>query len=120
MEPEEEHYNLPLAEILLSNNVGVAHIRLVGDLISVKAQLSIGMREMPSLALDQRADIATEILKLEEEYRLAWESVVAAGPDIEELKARLVILENALRGAVRGVVESARRNGIHVANLSLE
>lgn len=100
-----------LAEILLSEKVGVAHVRLVGDLISVQAQLSMGMQGPVGLSLADRADIAEELLVLEDTYKEVWQTVVAA-PDIDRRIPELKRLEVALEEAVEGVAAVARRHGI--------
>ncbi|GGX51038.1 hypothetical protein [Streptomyces minutiscleroticus] len=111
MADEKEHWNAVLAEILLSKKVGVTHIRLVGDLISAQAQLSMGMQGRAGLSLAERADIAEELLMLEDAYRTAWQAVVAA-TDIDQRVAELHRLTTALSDAVEGVTVVARRYGI--------
>ncbi|MER5356152.1 hypothetical protein ABT093_38270 [Kitasatospora sp. NPDC002551] len=48
----EEHGNAVLAEILLSRKIGVAHVKLVGDLISVTAQLDMAAQTGSAFTLD--------------------------------------------------------------------
>ncbi|MCX5093829.1 hypothetical protein OOK36_34080 [Streptomyces sp. NBC_00365] len=108
-----EHHDAVLAEILLSEKVGVAHVRHVGDLISVRAQLSMGMQGTVGLSFDQRAEITEAVLELEDAYRLAW-SAMAGEPDIDRRIPKLAHLEHVLEAAVAGVREIARQNGIRV------
>ncbi|WP_406274970.1 hypothetical protein OH779_40585 [Actinacidiphila glaucinigra] len=102
-----------LADILLSEKVGVAHIRYVGDLISARAQLSMGMQGPVGLSFDQRADIVEAVIELEDSCRLAWESVTSE-PRFEYRVPKLETLESALADAVKGIREIARRNGIGI------
>ncbi|MFE7229821.1 hypothetical protein ACWCRF_04025 [Streptomyces sp. NPDC002405] len=111
MTEEQEHRNAVLAEILLSRKVGVAHTRLVGDLISVQAQLSMGMQGRAGLSLDARVGIVEAVLPLEEAYHSAWRAVAAA-PDIERRVPELRRLQASLTDAVEGVVAVARLHGI--------
>ncbi|AWL40124.1 MULTISPECIES: hypothetical protein [Streptomyces] len=111
MDWRDRHHDATLADILLSERVGVAHIRHVGDLISARAQLSMGMQGPVGLSFDQRADIAEAVIDLEDSYRLAWESVAN---EPEQRVQKLETLEQALLGAVTGIREIARRNGIEI------
>lgn len=114
MDRRDKHHDSVLAEILLSEKVGVAHIRHVGDLISARAQLSMGMQGAAGLSFDQRAEIVEAVVELEDSYHLAWESV-ANEPQIEKRIPKLGTLERALLSAVMGVREIARRNGIEIS-----
>ncbi|MFE4821530.1 hypothetical protein ACFRFU_34825 [Streptomyces sp. NPDC056704] len=113
-----EHHDAVLAEMLLSEKVGVVHVRHVGDLISVRAQLSMGMQGAVGLSFDQRAEITEAVLELEDAYRLAW-SAVADEPEIDQRIPKLAHLERVLEGAVSGIMEIARQNGIRVACCSI-
>ncbi|MEV0370544.1 hypothetical protein AB0I10_12040 [Streptomyces sp. NPDC050636] len=108
MQGNEEHYNAVLADIILSEKVGVGHVRLVGDLISVNAQLSMATQGNGGLPLEQHADMVEAMLDLEDAYHRAWEEVTAA-PSFEERVPKLGELERALRNAVEGTIEIARR-----------
>ncbi|MEV0191729.1 hypothetical protein AB0I39_24735 [Kitasatospora purpeofusca] len=110
----DEHHDAVLADILLSRKVGVAHIRHLGDLISARAQLSMGMQGPVGLTFARRADIVEEVLGLEDAYRSAWADV-SAESNIDRLIPKLEKLEHSIEGAVRGVREIARRNGIDVS-----
>ncbi|MFI5792544.1 hypothetical protein [Streptomyces sp. NPDC051677] len=96
---------------MLSKKVGVAHMRLVGDLISVSAQLNMGMQGRAGLTLDARVEIAEAVLPLEDGYQTAWRAVDAAS-DIERRIPELRRLQAALTDAVDGVVRVARQFGI--------
>lgn len=111
MSGHEEHHDAVLADILLSERVGVGHIRLVGDIISVRAQLSMGMQGASGLSLDQHAEIVEAVLDLEDFYRRAWEEVRGT-LDIEQRIPKLETLERALKDAVEGILELARQNQI--------
>ncbi|MGY3201657.1 hypothetical protein [Streptomyces sp. TE5632] len=113
MDRRDRHHDATLAEILLSEKVGVAHIRHVGDLISARAQLSMGIQGAVGLSFDQRADIVEAVIELEDSYRLAWESV-ANESRFEQRVPKLETLERALLDAVTGVRDIARRNGIEI------
>ncbi|MFD5748642.1 hypothetical protein [Streptomyces sp. NPDC127033] len=113
MDRRDKHHDATLADILLSEKVGVAHIRHVGDLISARAQLSMGMQGAVGLSFDQRADIVEAVIDLEDSYRIAWESV-ANEPRFEQRAPKLETLERALLGAVTGIREISRRNGIEI------
>lgn len=119
MNEHEEHHDAVLAEILLSKIVGVAHIRLVGDVISARAQLGMGMQGPVGLSLDQRAEIVEVILGLEDDYRHAWEEVTAA-VDIEQRIPHLQTLERSLAAAVQGILDVARQNDIEAERFRLE
>jgi hypothetical protein len=107
----KDHHDAVLAEILLSEKVGVLHIRHVGDIISARAQLSMGMLNCPSITLEKRADIAEVILRLEDAYRDAWESLLEE-TDPEEKSSRLGILEKSLQNAASGIVAISLQYGI--------
>lgn len=115
----EEHHDAVLAEILLSEKVGTAHVRHVGDLISARAQLSMGMQGSVDLSFGERADITEVVLELEDAYRLAWESVNSE-PNIDQRIPKLQQLEHALKDAAAGVADVARRNGIKIDGFSAE
>ncbi|MGW1377033.1 hypothetical protein ACWD6P_22585 [Streptomyces sp. NPDC002446] len=119
MTGHEEHHDAVLAEILLSKKVGVGHIRLVGDVISTRAQLSMGMQGSVGLSLDQHAEIVEVVLDLEDAYRSAWAGVSAA-PDFEQRIPKLETLERALKDAVEGILEIARQNQIEVERCHLQ
>ncbi|WP_158712345.1 hypothetical protein [Streptomyces sp. NRRL F-5135] len=108
---QAEHYNAVLTEILLSRKVGVAHVRHIGDLISVRAQLSMGMQGAVGLSFDRRADIAEAVLGFEEACQQAWRAV-AGEPNIDRRVSKLTCLEQALESAVAGIRGIAHRNGI--------
>ncbi|MFE6054221.1 hypothetical protein ACFQ6N_26010 [Kitasatospora sp. NPDC056446] len=109
----DEHHDAVLVDILLSQKVGVMHIRHLGDLISSRAQLSMGMQGQVGLTFGRRAEIVEEILELEDAYRSAW-SAVAAESNIDRLVPKLEKLEHSMESAVRGFREVARRNGINI------
>ncbi|MFJ6380888.1 hypothetical protein ACIQI7_12945 [Kitasatospora sp. NPDC092039] len=109
----DEHHDAVLADILLSRKIGVAHIRHLGDLISVRAQLSMGMQGPVGLTFARRAEIIEEVLELEDAYRSAW-AAVAAESNIDQLIPKLEELEHSMESVVRGVREVARRNGIKI------
>ncbi|MFF9341723.1 MULTISPECIES: hypothetical protein [unclassified Streptomyces] len=113
MNRKEGHHDAPLAEILLSNKVGVSHIRYVGDVISARAQLSMGMQGAVGLSLDQRADIVESVLALEDLYRQAWDSVTTESDQDQRIR-NLENLEHALREAAKGIREIASRNGVTI------
>ncbi|WP_030670118.1 hypothetical protein [Streptomyces rimosus] len=115
----EEHPNSVLAEIILSKKVGATHIRLAADLISVSAQLGAGMHGPVGLSLDQRADMAETVLELEDAYRHAWQEVNSA-PTIEQRIPKLKNLEEALRNAIEGTLEIARRHRIEAERCRLD
>ncbi|MFJ6723582.1 hypothetical protein ACIQPQ_01565 [Streptomyces sp. NPDC091281] len=110
----EEHWNAVLAEILLSRKIGAAHVRLVGDLISVTAQLDLAARSRPSaFPLDGIVDYDDRVGPLEEAYRAAWQAVEAA-PDRERRAPELDGLAAALTAAIEGVAAFARDRGVEV------
>ncbi|MHC5902500.1 hypothetical protein ACVNF4_01055 [Streptomyces sp. S6] len=108
-----DHYDAVLAEMLLSRKVGVSHIRHLGDLISARAQLSMGMQGAVGLSFDQRADIVEAVIELEDSYISAWNSI-SNELRIDRQGRNLQKLEQALRDAVAGIREIARRNGIRI------
>ena len=99
---QEEHHDAVLAEILLSKRVGLAHIRLVGDVISTRAQLSLRMLGRLGLSFDQRAELVEEVLGLEDSYRDAWQKVTSDAY-VQHRAEHLIALEAALRAAVEGM-----------------
>ncbi|MEV6613784.1 hypothetical protein AB0N31_07865 [Streptomyces sp. NPDC051051] len=110
----EEHWNAVPAEILLSRKVGALHVKLVGDLISVTAQLDLAARSRrPGFALDGIVDYEEQVGPLEEAYRAAWQAVEAA-PDRERRVPELDRLATALTAAVEGVAGFARQRGVEV------
>ncbi|MFE9613283.1 hypothetical protein [Streptomyces sp. NPDC006012] len=111
----EEHWNAVLADILLSRKIGVAHVRLVGDLISVTAQLDMATvrSRRPALSLDEIIAYDERVGPLEEAYRAAWRAVDAA-PDRERRRPELDRLRVALADAVEGIAELARQRGVQV------
>ncbi|MFE9768498.1 hypothetical protein ACFYPC_28955 [Streptomyces sp. NPDC005808] len=110
---QKEHHDAILAEILLSEKVGVAHVRHVGDLISARAQLSMGMQGTVGLSFGQRADIAEAVLNLEDAYYLEW-GKVSGESCIDRRIPMLAKLEGALRDAVVGIRRVACQNGIEI------
>ncbi|MEU3275789.1 hypothetical protein [Streptomyces antibioticus] len=110
----EEHANAVLAEILLSRKIGAAHVKLVGDLISVTAQVDLAARSRrPGFTLDGIADYDERVGPLEDAYRAAWRAVEAA-PDRERRLPELDRLAGALTAAVEGVADFARQRGVEV------
>ncbi|MGW1785606.1 hypothetical protein ACWCQQ_41970 [Streptomyces sp. NPDC002143] len=110
----EEHWNKVLADILLSRKIGAAHVKLVGDLISVTAQLDMAaQRRRPAFALDDIIDYDEKVRPLEEAYQAAWRAVEAA-PDRERRDPELDRLRAALGDAVEGIADLARRRGVQV------
>ncbi|KUO13923.1 hypothetical protein [Streptomyces sp. DSM 15324] len=110
----EEHWNATLAEILLSRKIGAAHVKLLGDLISVTAQLDMAaQRRQPAFGLDDIIEFDEKVGPLEEAYQSAWRAVDAA-PDRERRAPELQRLATALTEAVEGIVDVARRRGIPV------
>ncbi|MFE3830687.1 hypothetical protein [Streptomyces sp. NPDC059092] len=111
----EEHWNAVLAEILLSRKIGVIHAKLVGDLISVTAQLDMAAARIrrPALALDEIIEYDEKIGPLEEAYKEAWQAVQAA-PDRERRWPEQRRLTAALTAAVEGVADFARQQGVEV------
>ncbi|MET8785508.1 MULTISPECIES: hypothetical protein [unclassified Streptomyces] len=110
----EDHWNAVLAEILVSPKIGATHVKLVGDLISVTAQLDIAARRRrPVFALDSLVDYDDKVGPLEEAYRAAWEAVQAA-PDRERRVPELDRLAATLTAAVEGVADFARQQGVEV------
>ncbi|MCL7377224.1 hypothetical protein [Streptomyces sp. 35G-GA-8] len=111
----EEHWNRVLADILLSRKIGTIHVKLVGDLISVTAQLDMAAirSRRPALALDEIIEYDEKIGPLEEAYQEAWQAVQAA-PDRERRWPELRKLEAALTAAVEGIADFARRQGVEV------
>ncbi|MEY7975990.1 hypothetical protein ACF052_10855 [Streptomyces pilosus] len=110
----EEHANAVLAEILLSRKIGATHVRLVGDLISVTAQVDLAARSRrPGFTLDGIVDYDEQVGPLEEAYRAAWRAVEAA-PDRERRVPALDRLAGALTAAVEGVADFARQRGVEV------
>lgn len=110
----EEHWNSVLAEILLSRRIGALHLKLVGDLISVTAQLDLAARSRrPAFALDGIIDYDEQVGPLEEAYRAAWKAVKAA-PDWERRGSELDRLAATLAAAITGVADFARQRGVEV------
>jgi hypothetical protein len=107
---QEDHYDAVLAEILLSNRVGLAHIRLVGDVISTRAQLSLLLQGRVGLSFDQRAELVEEVLDLEDAYRDAWKNVSSDSYDQNRVEY-LAALDRALKAAVEGISVIVRRIG---------
>ncbi|MGW9171061.1 hypothetical protein [Streptomyces decoyicus] len=97
----------------------MAHIRLVGDVISARAQLSMGMQGVAALSLEQRADIVEAILELEDDYRQAWDDVTSA-VNMEQRIPHLQNLERALAAAVQGILDVARWNNIKAERFLLD
>ncbi|PBC85224.1 hypothetical protein SAMN05428954_2113 [Streptomyces sp. 2112.3] len=119
MRAEEVNPDEILAEIILSKKVGTAHVRLIGDLISVDAQLSIAALQSGGLPLEQMADIAEAVLPLEGAYIQAWDEVNSE-PGFEESMPKLQELERALRNAVEGIIEIAQRYQLSVSRTYLD
>ncbi|MER5931554.1 hypothetical protein [Streptomyces sp. NPDC002054] len=111
MSGQEEHHDAVLAEILLSNRVGTSHIRYVGDIISIRAQLSMGLNGPAALDLDAYIETTERVLELEGAYRRAWKAVTG---EAESKKARLKLpeLESALKNAAEGLREIGVRHGV--------
>jgi hypothetical protein len=107
---QEEHHDAVLAEILLSERVGLAHIRLVGDVISTRAQLSMLLQGRVGLSFDQRAELVEEVLDLEDAYRDAWQKV-SSGSYAQNRVEYLAALDHALRAAAEGMASIIRRIG---------
>jgi len=76
LDGRDKHCDATLADIFLSEKVGVAHIWYVGDLISARTQLSLGMHGAVGLSFDQRADMVEAVVELEDSYRLVWRSAI--------------------------------------------
>ncbi len=72
-----QHYNSVLAEIIVSNRVGLVHIGLVGDLLSVGARFSMLTISGVRISNDRWIEIAEEAADLEDAYKLAWRMVVS-------------------------------------------
>ncbi|MEV8537208.1 hypothetical protein [Streptomyces sp. NPDC051211] len=111
MSRKEEHHDAVLAEILLSERVGTSHIRYVGDIISTRAQLSMGMIGSAGPDLDEYAEMVEKVLELEDAYRRAWKAVTSEA-DFKQAKLKLPELEDALRSAAEGLREIGARHGI--------
>ncbi|MFE4172580.1 hypothetical protein ACFRR7_11030 [Streptomyces sp. NPDC056909] len=111
----EEHWNAVLAEILLSRKIGALHVKLVGDLISVTAQLDIAAARSRGSAfgLDQIIEYDEKVGPLEKAYQEAWQAVQAA-PDRERRRPELKRLSDALTAAVEGFADFARQQGVEV------
>ncbi|MEV7612390.1 hypothetical protein [Streptomyces sp. NPDC089799] len=107
----EEHHDAVLAEIILSDRVGTSHIRYVGDILSTRAQLSMGMTGPVGLDLDQYTEMVEKVLELEDAYRRAWKAM-AGEADFNKAKSKLPELEDALRSAAEGLREIGARHGI--------
>ncbi|MET9114044.1 hypothetical protein ABZX38_07550 [Streptomyces longwoodensis] len=111
----EEHWNAVLADILLSRKIGALHVKLVGDLISVTAQLDLAARSRrPAFALDGIIDYEEQIGPLEKAYQAAWQAVKAA-PDRERRMPELDRLAATLTAAIEGIADFARQQGVEVA-----
>ncbi|MFG2912330.1 hypothetical protein ACGF0D_05420 [Kitasatospora sp. NPDC048298] len=112
---KEEHWNAVLAAILVSRRVGPAHVKLVGDLVSVTAQLDMAAAQgrRPGCVLDDLIEYDEEMGPLEEDCRAAWQELEAA-PDKEQRNSELEKLRAALEAAVEGVANFARRRGVAV------
>ncbi|MCX4700544.1 hypothetical protein OG252_31695 [Streptomyces sp. NBC_01352] len=111
---QEDHWNGVLAEILLSRKIGAAHVRLVGDLVSVTAQMDMAaQRRLPGFGLDDIVDLEDTVAPLEKAYQAAWRAVDAA-PDREQRARELPRLATALTDAVEGIADFARRRGVQV------
>lgn len=101
-----------LAEILTSRKVGLVHVHLVGDVITAQSVLNewFAANGKQRLVPDEWADIAEQILAVEDHYKLIWaelnsEHQGSVGP------IRLRDLENALRNAasvLRGINDDLR------------
>ncbi|MFJ1578769.1 hypothetical protein [Streptomyces sp. NPDC088182] len=115
MRDGEEHWNAVLADILVSRKVGVVHVKLVGDLLSVTAQLDMAdtRRRGSAFPLDSIIEYDERVTPLEEAYRAAWRAVDAA-PDRERRWPELARLRAALADAVEGIAELARDWGVQV------
>ncbi|MEU5256309.1 hypothetical protein [Streptomyces longwoodensis] len=110
----EEHWNAVLAEILLSRRIGALHAKLVGDLISVTAQLDLAARSRrPVVALDKIIEYEEQIGPLEGAYQAAWQTVQAA-PDGARRAAELDRLAATLTAAIEAVADFARQQGVEV------
>ncbi|MEV7602360.1 hypothetical protein AB0O91_33815 [Kitasatospora sp. NPDC089797] len=110
----EEHWNAVLAAILVSPRVGTAHIKLVGDLLSVTAQLDMAvLRRQVVLDLDSQIEYDERIGALEDSYRAAWQALQAA-PDKERRNEELRRLAAALEATATAVADFARRQGVEV------
>ncbi|MFF7363229.1 hypothetical protein [Streptomyces sp. NPDC008125] len=110
----DEHWNAVLADMLVSMKLGTGHVKLVGDLISVTAQLDMAARpRRHPFALDSLIEYDEKIGPLEDEYRAAWQAV-RAEPDRERRAPGLQRLLVALEAAVQGTVDFARKQGVEV------
>ncbi|MET9118919.1 hypothetical protein ABZX38_32630 [Streptomyces longwoodensis] len=110
----EEHWNAVLAEILLSRKIGALRVKLVGDLISVTAQLDLAARSRrPVVALDKVIDYGEQIGPLEGGYQAGWQAVQAA-PDRERRAAELDRLAATVTAAIEAVADFARQPGVEV------
>ncbi|WP_253772336.1 hypothetical protein [Goodfellowiella coeruleoviolacea] len=110
---EEEHHDAVLAEIILSKKVGTEHFRLVGDLISARAQLSMGILARGGLSLDELADAAETVIELEDAYKEAWADVDSVS-GFNNVTPKLPRLTETLENAVRGIHKIAKKYGIRI------
>lgn len=110
MPGQREHHDAVLAEILLSEKVGLAHIRLVGDVVSNRAQLSMLLQGRVGLSFDQRAELVEEVLGLEDAYRDVWLKV-SSDSYAQNREEYLAALDHALRAAAEGISSIVRRIG---------
>ncbi|MFC8718802.1 hypothetical protein [Kitasatospora sp. NPDC057198] len=114
MPDEEEHWAKLLAEILLSPKIGVAHVKLVGDLISVTSQVDMAaQRRHPGFPLDEIVEYDEMLSPLEDAYQAAWRAVDAA-PDRARRAPELQRLSSALAAAVEGIADYAGQRGLVV------
>lgn len=100
MDDDRSAYSL-FAEILTSNRVGLAHIRLVGEVIVAEARLNellIDRRTKP-LPEDRRVLLIEQAIECEDRYKTAWEKVNVPGTPVDP-KA-LDDLQNALRDGMK-------------------
>ncbi|XVU26736.1 hypothetical protein ACQPZJ_06690 [Actinoplanes sp. CA-054009] len=107
-EDNGQHHDVALAEILLSKRVGLEHIRLVGAVISARAELSLLLQGTAGLSFDRRAELVEDVLAWEDAYRDAWNKVASEGY-AQNRSEYLVELEVALRWAVDGLVSARAR-----------
>lgn len=104
-----------LADILTSKRIGIAHVRLVGEVLIADSSLNRWLSESgkKSLSKDAWVDLTERVLECEARYEAAWADLVAA----ETVSARndaLRHLEDELRHTVSvftGLREELPRHG---------
>jgi hypothetical protein len=89
-----------LADILASRNVGLTHVRLVGDVIVAQAVLNewLAKRGKATLLPDEWVEITERALVVEDAYNLLWRELSSSGAGPIQPDG-LRDLENALRNA---------------------